>query len=139
MSYQVAQEVVAHCPSCKMDLMHVIVALDRQRIVRVICLTCRKEHAYHRPHEGATPESRVKKPRTPVRKRPDPESVKWQEQWAAHPDAVPKPYSIQSVFSSGDVLEHPVFGIGFVTRIVEPGKMEVLFREGPKRLAFDRG
>lgn len=138
MPYQVAQEIVAHCPSCKMDLMHIIVALDGQKIVRVICLTCHKEHAYHRPHEGATPESRAKKLKTPVRKRPEPESAKWQEHLARYPDTTPKAYSIQGTFCAGDVLEHPAFGIGFVTRIVEPGKMEVLFHDGSKRLAFDR-
>lgn len=42
----VGKETLAYCTSCKMDLNHVIVAMKGDRIAKVQCLTCKKEHAY---------------------------------------------------------------------------------------------
>lgn len=145
MSHQVAQEIVAYCPSCKMDLMHVIVAMDVQKIVRVICLTCRKEHGFHRPHESAPlPKAAAKRSKVPATAKPHAAAAgkprtasrQWNELVEQQKDIAPKPYSIQGSFSTGDKLEHTRFGIGFVTRIIEPDKIEVLFRQGQKRMAF---
>jgi len=46
-----------------------------------------------------------------------------------------KPYSIAGAFSLNDKIDHPKFGLGFVTRMMAPNKMEVLFEWGPRILA----
>jgi hypothetical protein len=43
-------------------------------------------------------------------------------------------YSMDASFRSGDVIAHPTFGLGLVRRIVPPQKIDVLFRDGIRRL-----
>jgi len=45
-----------------------------------------------------------------------------------------KAYSVGATFSPGELLRHPKFGDGVVL-VVEPGKVEVLFETGTRKLA----
>jgi hypothetical protein len=45
----------------------------------------------------------------------------------------PRPYSPAESYSPGDLILHPAWDLGAVTH-VEGKKMEVVFREGVKRL-----
>ena len=51
----VASETLAYCTSCKMDLNAVVVAMKGDRIAKVQCLTCKKEHVYKAPKGIDTP------------------------------------------------------------------------------------
>ena len=44
------------------------------------------------------------------------------------------PYTMQGTFDVDTLIEHPVFGMGVVVELLPPDKMDVLFREGVKRL-----
>ena len=46
---KVAEEMLAYCSSCKMDLAHTVSAMKGDRAVRVVCNTCKKDHAYKAP------------------------------------------------------------------------------------------
>ena len=48
--------------------------------------------------------------------------------------AQPVPYNMNGKFPVRTLVEHPVFGIGAVVELFPPDKMDVLFREGVKRL-----
>ena len=61
----VAKETLAYCTSCKMDLNHIIVAMKGDRIAKVQCLTCKKEHNFRAP-KGATEPPKKKRTRTRV-------------------------------------------------------------------------
>ena len=45
-----------------------------------------------------------------------------------------EPYNMNGKFAVRDLVEHPVFGTGVVVELFPPDKMDVLFREGVKRL-----
>lgn len=49
-----------------------------------------------------------------------------------------KPYAVNASFSAGELLRHSKFGDGVVLA-VEPGKIEVLFESGPRKLAAGVG
>ena len=49
MTSTVASETLSYCTSCKIDLNHRIVAMKEDLIVKVQCLTCKKEHKYRSP------------------------------------------------------------------------------------------
>src|ERR1700747_3688973 len=63
----VGKEALAYCTSWKMDLNHIVVAMKGDRIAKVQCLTCKKEHVYKAPkgvtEPGATPPGAPKKTR----------------------------------------------------------------------------
>ncbi len=66
--------------------------------------------------------------------KPEAEPEKsWEEQVPGQPSEAFVPYSLQSTFSKGTLLEHPTFGKGVVIR-VEPSRVEVLFSDGKKKL-----
>ena len=42
---QIAKDTLAYCTSCKKELTHTVVAMKGDKIVKVLCNTCKKEHA----------------------------------------------------------------------------------------------
>lgn len=133
-------EILAYCGSCKMDLTAVVVAKVGAKIVKVQCRTCKKEHGY-KPAKGvndpnAAPPPRAKKERTAA--EPKAPSVAVEVEWNRKMDelkASPRvTYSPKAKFNVGDVVKHPTFGEGVVTRLQFPDKAEVLFRSDLKLL-----
>ena len=45
-----------------------------------------------------------------------------------------KSYDMNNIFSAGDVINHPKFGLGAVEIALPPNKIEVRFQEGKKML-----
>ena len=133
----VAGETLSYCTSCKMDLNHVIVAMKGDKIVKVQCLTCKKEHTYRAPKGAAEPQvakgSKAKKAAT---EEPENHSIEieWEKLMSAHRELPVKPYSTRSQFSLGDKLNHPTFGDGIVGKLIYPNKLEVIFRHDVKVL-----
>jgi hypothetical protein len=44
------------------------------------------------------------------------------------------PYDMNGTYRVKNLLQHPVFGLGVVQLLLPPNKMDVLFRDGKKRL-----
>jgi len=53
-------------------------------------------------------------------------------------DAPPLAYSLRTKLVVGDVVEHKVFGIGFVIEVPGPQKVEILFSNGLRKLVHNR-
>jgi hypothetical protein len=51
----------------------------------------------------------------------------------------PSPYDRTLTYHAGQSMTHEMFGIGEVTRLIEPRKMEVLFHDRLRRLIHARG
>ena len=47
---------------------------------------------------------------------------------------IPSPYDRTLTYRAGQSMTHETFGIGEVTRLIEPRKMEVLFQDRLRRL-----
>lgn len=48
--------------------------------------------------------------------------------------AVPAAYSMNGTFAVDSLVDHPVFGTGAVLELFPPDKMDVMFKDGVKRL-----
>lgn len=48
-------------------------------------------------------------------------------------------YAVSEEYTENDVLEHPKFGEGYVVEILSGTKISVLFEDGLRRLAYNRG
>ena len=46
----------------------------------------------------------------------------------------PVTYTMNGTFAVRSLVEHPVFGVGVVLELLPPDKVDILFREGVKRL-----
>ena len=128
---QVSEDIVAYCTSCKMDLTHVIVALDGEKVKKVLCKTCKKEHVYKAPKEGKAP---LKKKRLPAKSKKKTISPleEWEKTMEQAKDAPTKVYAQDGSFGEGEKVDHSKFGLGLITKIIQPNKMEVIFEEGTK-------
>lgn len=145
-------EIDAWCTKCRMDLGHRVVAMVGGAPKRVVCLTCGAEHNYRAPRNE-------KKSGTGVHVRSTRESARpagsgstgaraaakaksehqRYEGWASKTlgqavDAFTR-YSMERTFRVGELVIHPKFGEGYVDQVLEGGKVNVMFREGPKVLA----
>ena len=134
MPYQVAKDIMAYCTSCKRDLVHVIVAVDGDKIARVLCRSCKKEHAYH-PIKGVKEAPKEKKiSKAAAVKKAEKTLRAWQTALEKCNSQPGKVYSFTGAFDAGDKIDHSTFGLGIVNKLIKPNKMEVLFEEGTKVL-----
>ena len=128
------QEVEAYCVKCQLVLPHHVTRLAGARISRVACKTCKDDHGYRKnPPKAGGAATNAQKLASANRKM---------SQAAANFDALMQevdpahatPYSSGSRFAANDVIDHKVFGLGKVTRILTGNKMEVMFRANSKIL-----
>ena len=131
---RVGGDALAWCTKCKMDLAHVIVAMIKHRPARVICKTCKSQHNYKLGTQTdlirSTKAPRAKK--TAAQKTYMKVSDMW-EQKMAEAKGQPVAYKVTGIFSKGDVIQHPSFGMGLVEE-VKGSKISVLFRGDEKTL-----
>lgn len=147
-------EIDAWCTKCRMDLGHRVVAMVAGAPKRVVCLTCGAEHNYRAPRNEKqsgtgvhlrsartsdgpkAPKTQTLGARAALKART--ESQRY-EGWASKTlgqavDAFTR-YSMERTFRLGELVMHPKFGEGYVDQVLEGGKVNVMFREGPKVLA----
>jgi hypothetical protein len=126
-------DVESYCSRCKMDLMHVVVAMVGTRPRRVRCRTCGSEHFYHPPQRLKTAARPALRPARRARRQPAPVRL------VLEPDpAVSRSYCPAGDFREGEVLHHFKFGYGVVERRLSDGKIEVRFTSGPRLLVINQ-
>jgi hypothetical protein len=125
-----------------MDLGAVIVAMKGDRIAKVQCLTCKKEHVYKAPKGVDTPSAAPKAKRASKKKEAaEAEAAQsieaeWEKLMASHKDAPTKQYNTKGHFILGDKIHHATFGDGIVGKLIYPNKLEVIFRTDLKVLIY---
>jgi hypothetical protein len=138
----VGKHIEALCPRCGLLLAHVVLYEVAGSVGGVKCRTCGSEHRYRGPqpaHRRTSAAGRrvvpQLRPQAPVR----PADVRqWELRNAAtEPDAVVWPYRPADRYEKGDLVDHPLFGRGFVEKATGD-RIEVLFRDGRKLLAMNR-
>ena len=118
---RVGGEIDAWCGRCKLLLNHTVVALYEGRVRRVLCLTCRGQHAYR----DTTPGPRA----APAgRRRAVPAGVL---------EGPTRAYSTEQTYATGELIQHPQHGRGRVAE-VRGNKIDVSFTDGPRTLVHGR-
>jgi hypothetical protein len=133
---KVGGEVDALCTKCQLTLAHTVHAVVAGRPVKVECNTCHIVHRY-RGSAGATAgRSAAARAGAPAREKPV--VVAFEELLARRNGGAAQPYSPKRTFAVDDVLDHPIFGRGFVSALRDGGKIEVTFRSDVKLLVHAR-
>jgi hypothetical protein len=130
---KVGGEIDAFCTRCQLSLAHTVHAVVGGKPVKVECNTC---HSVHRNRGGAGAS------RATAAGRPSParaELVPFDALLASKRASAAAPYSPQRAYAMDDVVDHPVFGRGFVSAVRDPGKVEITFRAGARLLVQGRG
>ena len=129
----VAKEVLSYCTSCKIDLQHMVVAMKGDKIAKVQCKTCKKEHTFRAP-KGITEPPNKKKKKSAEAAETRSVAAEWEKLMSEKKAAPTRNYSAKTVFALGDKLSRPSFGEGIVGRLIYPNKVEVIFRNDVKIL-----
>jgi len=130
---KVGGEVDCFCTRCEMNLAHTIIALVGGRPVKVECNTCHGVHRFRgdlpsraEPRRGRPPGA------APVRERAA--TISFDEVLRGKNLAMAQRYSPKATYQVDQVIEHPVFGLGWVSAIRDSTKVEVTFRSDVKVL-----
>ncbi len=127
---KVGGEVDAFCSRCQLSLAHTVHAVVGGKPVKVECNTC---HAVHRGAAGSS-RDRAKRP-----SRAGVEPARFDSLLASKRVRDAAPYSPKRTYTEGDVVDHPVFGQGFVSAVRDHAKVEITFRTGARLLVHGRG
>jgi hypothetical protein len=131
---KVGGEVDALCSKCELTLAHTVIAMVGDKPAKVKCNTCKGEHKYRPLAVVATGSVAKKKASRPPREKKV--EATFEELLAAH-KRPPVPYSLKRRFVVDDVVDHPTFGLGFVSA-VRIDKIDVTFRAEPRVLVHGR-
>ena len=142
---RVAGEVDGWCTRCRLVLNHRIVSMDGGKPHQVECLTCRSQHRWraHAPGEkpaAAEHAERRSSASGPAAHPPRVTSAarleqQWQKAVLGRTLTDFKSYNVGANFKEGDLIRHKKFGDGVVLRVIDTGKVEVLFRDETRTLA----
>ncbi len=133
-------EIDSYCGKCKLERVHNVVAMVDGKVAKVVCKMCGSQHRYK--SMSAEPAKKASKaaakPRAAGRKkasvkRVDP-ALQWEAAMAEKDLAGSRAYAVDGAFAEGEVIDHKQFGHGLVIQVAASGKMEVLFKDGPKRM-----
>lgn len=138
MAFSVGSDVEAMCNTCG-DVWHVIVAKVGEKITKVECKQCGKQHRF-KP-TGDAPEANLKTTRRKVTsKKVASAKVSAVINYAAvfDPNKPSRPYKMSERFELGEQIQHKKFGPGVVSK-VEDEKIHVTFGAEAKILRHARG
>ncbi len=130
---KVGGEVDCFCTKCELTLAHTVIAMLGDQPVKVECNTCRGVHRY-RSAPGTKPVGRSaigKAKRVPAAPKV---VISFDELLRKRNLAAAQRYSTKVTYGMDQVIEHPTFGLGFVSEVKDGGKMLVTFRTDVKVL-----
>jgi hypothetical protein len=134
MATQVGQDMLSYCTRCKMDLTHSVVAVIGDRVKRVLCQTCNKEHAFRLPAGLRALSVKERAAKSAALDKARCAADEWVTDIARTKAHSAKPYTLDGLYKMGQKLDHRTFGLGMVKNMIAPNKMEVLFEDGMKML-----
>ena len=132
---KVGGEVDSICTKCGMSLAHTIIAMVDGRPVKVECNTCHGVHRFRGDAPAAASSgAATRRPGTvrPARERAV--TVSFDEVLRGKHLEMAQRYSPRATYQIDQVIEHPTFGLGWVSGIRDATKMEVTFRAEVKVL-----
>jgi len=142
----VGKNVDALCTRCGLVLAHIVLYEIGGVIARVKCKTCGTEHKYRgaktRDRKSAPASDRMRrlgaKAAEEIQQAEVVETQRWlQRQSEIAKNTVIVPYRMTDRYQRGDIIEHPSFGVGFVEKILEDQRMDVLFKGSLKRMVMN--
>jgi hypothetical protein len=134
-----------------MDLNHRIIALVEGVPVKVECESCGSHHKYRRPMSERGSEKRTRTSSTKRSTGTSSRSVsaraaaeaaeeadrerEWQSRIAGKMADEFTKYTPRGTFDTDDLVHHFKFGDGYVVRVIDGNKIEVMFQDGARVLA----
>lgn len=132
---EVGTEVEALCTKCKNATTHVVSVIKNDEIARVMCKACLTTHRYRPITEIIKKKlaklKKIKKTKEASQTR---ESRKWNKLLEQADASKAVSYRMGISYTENDVIQHDMFGLGVVVKILDASKMSVVFSTGVKNM-----
>jgi hypothetical protein len=134
----VARNINLPCKKCGVDRYFVVVAHTTPTSAKVKCEVCGAQKTFKlaKPKAAKKATSKTGIKRTPKSRTPDHAAI-WEDLKGQIGTDKPVPYSMKSKFELANVIQHPKFGIGFVTNATND-RVDVAFQDGTRALVHSR-
>lgn len=134
----VARKVFYPCKKCECERYQVVVTHTSKTAAKLECEVCHTKNTM----KLVDPSRPVKEPKAPkAGAKPKKSNARTSSlsRWTEYSNKnIPsKPYSMKEKFQADQSVEHPRFGVGFVTQ-VQGQSMIVLFQDGERTLVHSR-
>ncbi|UCE07079.1 MAG: hypothetical protein JSW07_03305 [bacterium] len=131
----ISQEVEGYCGKCKTDTLHIITAIDDDKIEKVMCKVCMSYHKYKKPIDSSVETLTKKTQKKPVKKvKKRTRRDKWTRLLEGLNSNDTIEYKMDKEYELETAIHHEIFGIGVVKNIIDSRKIGVLFHDGEKIL-----
>jgi len=131
---KVGGEVDSFCTKCEMTLAHTIIAMVDGRPVKVECNTCHGVHRFRGDLPAAANGKKAARAAVTRPARERPVTLSFDEALRQRNLAMAQRYSPKVRYDVDQVIEHPTFGLGWVSAVRDATKVEVTFRGDVKVL-----
>ena len=131
---EAGQEIDSRCLKCKDITNHVIIAMVDGKVAKVQCNVCGGRHNYRPVKPAKAGGAKKKTSRAAGGVKQAKAEAHFEEMLADRDQSDARPYSMTEIFEEGDLISHPTFGLGVITKTEMPDKIEVLFRQESKVL-----
>ena len=133
----IGDNIDSYCLKCKLVLAHAILFKVDGVVNRVKCKTCGAEHKYRATLPGVKKAAALRTPGTIRGRKPAAAKVTVNDaplQWDLRnrnmqPETSIRDYYIKDTFKVNHVINHPVFGVGFVEKVDSDKSIFVLFSD----------
>jgi len=141
----VGENIDAYCLKCKLVLSHVILLKADNVVNRVKCKTCGAEHKYRGTMPSVKKTAAVRtlgavraKKSVVAKVTVNDAPLQWDLKIRNMAPSIPmKNYSINENYNVNDVINHPVFGVGFVEKTDSDKRISVLFNDSVKLMGMN--
>lgn len=133
----IGDNIDSYCLKCKLVLAHVILFKVDGVVNRVKCKTCGAEHKYRATVPGVKKAAALRTPAAVRVRKPAAAKVMVNDaplQWDLRnrnmpPETSIRDYDVKDTFKVNHVINHPVFGVGFVEKVDSDKSIFVLFSD----------
>ncbi len=134
----VARNIHLECKKCGVERYHVVVAHTSATSAKVKCEVCGAQKTFKLPKAQTAKKSAsgTAKPRTKKSAGPDFAAMWTELKTQIGTDRI-VPYNMRTKFALANAIEHPKFGLGFVTAATND-KVDVCFQDGGRSLVHNR-
>lgn len=132
-TFQAGDSIESKCNKCKELRDHAVVAMVDGEIAKVQCKVCGSVHKHRSDSPKPKRTTKAVATRTAKALKEAQQALKeWETGVAGRTAKDAKPFGSDGAAVEGGIIDHPAFGLGIVERLVQPSKMEVLFKGGRK-------
>jgi hypothetical protein len=128
LKHSVGDPIEARCTKCRKNSAHTILSLDDEVPALVECGICNRQHAFRKP---TTVKKSAARQSVQVKAA---EQKEWERLRPEMNRAKAKDYSMTADYKVKALINHPVFGLGVVQRVIGSQKVEILFEDGKKTM-----